>query len=229
MPASVAYVPVPARPTGRAILRTVAFTVLVVCTGNIARSPMTELLMQAMTDPQSGLVVSSAGVHALVGQAMDPGSAAAMSKLGLDPGLHRARQFEPVMAEKADLILAAERYHLEIVLHQAPTALRRTFTIKEFARIAEHVRPGTPRQVVARAAAARGLAPAPAHPTDDDVADPHGQPVKVNLATARELATAVHAIVSALGLDARAEAGSTETAADGGGAAPRRRPKPYRR
>ena len=217
-----------------------AFTVLVVCTGNIARSPMTELLMRAMSDPQSGLVVSSVGVHALVGQPMDPGSAAAMSKLGLDPGLHRARQFEPVMAEKADLILTAERYHLEIVLHQAPTALRRTFTIKEFARIAEHVRPGTPKQVVARAAAARGLATTPAHPAADDVADPHGQSVKVNLATARELATAVHAIVTALGLGPPAETtsadtasaaatGPAETAADGGGAPPRRRPKPYRR
>jgi protein-tyrosine phosphatase len=226
----------------------VAFTVLVVCTGNIARSPMTELLMRAMSDPRSGLVVSSVGVHALVGQAMDPGSAAAMSKLGLDPGPHRARQFEPSMAVKADLILTAERYHRETVLHQAPTALRRTFTIKEFARIAQHVQPGTPKQVVARAAAARGLAPAPDDEAADDVADPHGQPVKVNLATARELALAVHEIVTTLGLgpqsaSAQPSDGGSASAqpSDGGsasaqgaaspsaGGAPlRRRPKPYR-
>jgi protein-tyrosine phosphatase len=188
----------------------VAFSVLIVCTGNIARSPMAELLLEAMSDPRSGLVVSSAGVHALVGQPMDPGSAAAMNHLGLDPSRHRARQFEPVMAENADLILTAERYHLEVVLHQVPTALRRTFTIKEFARVAGHLPPGTPKQAVARAAAARGLAPAPGDPAADDVADPHGQPVRVNLATARELGQAVEVIVTSLGIA-------------------RRRPKPYRR
>lgn len=193
---------------------------------------MAELLLQAMSDARSDLVVSSVGVHALVGQPMDPGSAAAMSRLGLDPSRHRARQFEPAMAAKADLILTAERYHREIVLHQAPTALRRTFTIKELARLAGHLRPGTPKQVVARAAAARGLAPAPTDPAADDVADPHGQPLKVNLATAAELATAVHAIVTALGIAAdqpAADPAADDPVAEAAAAAPRRRPKPYRR
>jgi protein-tyrosine phosphatase len=166
---------------------------------------MTELLIRASTDSRSGLTVSSAGVHALVGQPMDRGAASALGRIGLDPTEHRARQFEPVMATEADLILTAERYHLEVVLHQAPTALRRTFMIKELARIAPHLRPGTPQHVVVQAAVARGLAPRPKDPTADDVADPHGQPVRVSVATLAELDPAVQAIVGALGFARRPE------------------------
>jgi protein-tyrosine phosphatase len=195
-----------------AILPLVSFRVLVVCTGNISRSPMAELLIGAATRGRSDLLVSSAGVHALVGQPMDAGAATAMRELGLNPADHRARQFEPAMAIAADLVLTAERYHLETVLEQAPTALRRTFTIREFARIAAHLRPGTPQQVVAHASAVRGLAPR--SKAGDDIADPHGQPVEVSRATAAELSIAVRTIVDALVPELPAET---------------RRPLPYRR
>lgn len=193
----------------------VPFTVLVVCTGNISRSPMTELLMRAWSDPRADLEVSSAGVGALVGEAMDPAAASVMSQLGLDPSRHRARQFQPAMAATADLVLTAERHHLEAVLEQAPTALRRAFTIKEFARIAPHLQPGQPREVVAQAAALRGLVPRPSDPAEDDVADPHRQPTSVSRETAAQLTVAVRAILDALGLSPAA--------------APARRPLPYRR
>lgn len=193
----------------------VPFTVLVVCTGNISRSPMTELLMRAWSDPRADLEVSSAGVGALVGEAMDPAAASVMSQLGLDPSRHRARQFQPAMAASADLVLTAERHHLEAVLEQAPTALRRAFTIKEFARIAPHLQPGQPREVVAQAAALRGLVSRPSDPAEDDVADPHRQPTSVSRETAAQLTVAVRAILDALGLSPAA--------------APARRPLPYRR
>lgn len=166
---------------------------------------MTELLIRAATDPRSGLTVSSAGVHALVGQPLDRGAASALGQIGLDPREHRARQFEPAMATEADLILTAERYHLEVVLQQAPTALRRTFMIKELARIAPHLRPGPPQNVIAQAAVVRGLAPRPKDPSADDVADPHGQPVSVSRATLVELDKAVQAIIGALGVARKPE------------------------
>lgn len=187
------------------------FTVLVVCTGNISRSPMAELLIRDAAGKNRDLTVSSAGVHALVGQPMDAGAAAAMRELGLNPADHRARQFEPAMAATADLILTAERYHQEVVLEQVPSALRRTFTIREFVRLAEHLRPGSPEQVVAHASVVRGLAPRPKDPHGDDIADPHGQPVEMSRATAAELRRAVDVILGALG------------------PAPKRRPLPYRR
>jgi protein-tyrosine phosphatase len=198
----------------------VPFRVLVVCTGNISRSPMTELLIRAWSDPDADLAVASAGVAALVGRPMDPPAASVLGQLGLDPSRHRARQFRPAMADEADLVLTAERFHLETVLEQAPRALRRAFTIKEFARIAPHLKPGSPQEVVAQAAALRGLVRRPADPTADDVADPHMQSVSVNRATAAELTTAVRAILDALGL----------LASPGGRPArAKRRPLPYRR
>jgi protein-tyrosine phosphatase len=191
----------------------VPFSVLVVCTGNISRSPMAELLIRDAVGGEADLVVASAGVHALVGQPMDAAAATVMRELGLDPAGHRARQFEPAMAASADLVLTAERYHLDTVLKQAPSALRRTFTIRELARIAGHLRPGTRQQVVAQASVVRGLAPRPKNPFADDIADPHGQPVEISRATAAELKHALGRIVAALGPPPEA----------------RRRPLPYRR
>ncbi len=194
------------------------FSVLIVCTGNISRSPMSQLLLQAYSDPRADFVVSSAGVHALVGQPMDRGAASAMGRLGLDPARHRARQFEPAMAAEADLVLTAERHHLETVLEQVPSALRRVFTIKEFARIAPHLRAGEPSDVVDQAAALRGLVRRPADPAADDVADPHQQSLSVNLSTAAELTAAVRTILDALGLSPAAAPARSA-----------RRPMPYRR
>lgn len=191
------------------------FTVLVVCTGNVSRSPMAELLLRAWSDPRADFTVSSAGVHALIGQPMDRGAASAMGQLGLDPTRHRARQFEPHMATEADLVLTAERYQREIVLEQVPTALRRVFTIKEFARIAPHLRSGDARDVVSQAATLRGVVNRPAEPAADDVADPHRQPTSVNRSTAAELTAAVRVILDALGMSPASE--------------PRRRPLPYAR
>lgn len=182
---------------------------------------MTELFLRSRADPAAGLAVSSAGVHALVGRPMDEGAATAMVQLGFNPTQHRARQFEPAMAAAADLILTAERYHLDTLLQEVPTALRKTFSIKEFARIAPYLRPGPPAQVVMQAASARSLVPRPADPSADDVADPHGQPVSVNRATAAELTKAVDAIVGALGLARKRSTGADEPG--------RRRPKPYKR
>jgi protein-tyrosine phosphatase len=200
----------------------VPFTLLVVCTGNVSRSPMTELLVRAWSDPDAELVVSSAGVHALVGQPMDRGAASAMGQLGLDPSQHRSRQFEPEMAAAADLVLTAERYQRETVLEQVPSALRRTFTILEFARIAPHLRAGDPREAVAQAAALRGVVNRPADPAADDVADPHLQSTSVNRATAAQLTQAVRTILDSLGL--AAPTGSAPAPATRA-----RRPLPYRR
>jgi protein-tyrosine phosphatase len=146
------------------------FTVLYVCTGNVCRSPMAELMLRALSTDD--ITISSAGLRALVGYGIDDGSAAALRNRGIDPTGHRARQFEPAMATAADLILTAEVTHRDAILGQLPTLLRRTFTIPEFARLAGHVEPGAaPSEAVTAAAGLRGVL-GPAAPGSDDVPDP---------------------------------------------------------
>jgi protein-tyrosine phosphatase len=180
--------------------RGVAFHVLYVCTGNVCRSPMAELLLRAWADQRGGLTVSSAGTRALVGHPIDRGSASALGQLGIDPTPHRARQFEPGMATRADLILTAERSHLGEIFEQVPASFRRAFTIKEFARIAPHITAGDPYAAVAEAAAIRGLVERPSDPLADDVRDPYRRATLHAKSVAEELTGAVKATLDALGL-----------------------------
>ena len=90
--------------------------VLVLCHGNICRSPLAEVLIEAAisADPllAGRVVVSSAGTsdeHA--GEGMHANSAAILSARGLRTA-HRARLFTPTMAATLDLVLAADQANL---------------------------------------------------------------------------------------------------------------------
>ena len=79
--------------------------ILVLCIGNICRSPMAEgLLRQALPDK----TVHSAGLGALVGQAADPFSMRIMQEQGIDISTHRARALLAPMVSAADLILTMD-------------------------------------------------------------------------------------------------------------------------
>lgn len=100
--------------------------ILVVCVGNICRSPTAEIMLrQHLPDA----TVSSAGLHALVGQPMDATAREVLEAHGLDGGMHVARQFDARMLRDTDLILAMERAHVDAITRQAPQALGRTFLL----------------------------------------------------------------------------------------------------
>ncbi len=82
--------------------------ILVICIGNICRSPMGEALLQEKL-PKSH--VSSAGISAMVGYPADPHSVYLMQERGLDIRSHRARQIDRHMVSDADLILTMETRH----------------------------------------------------------------------------------------------------------------------
>ena len=77
----------------------------------------------------------SAGTHALVGAPIDTSTAVVLGEFGLDPSLHSGTQFEPRMAADADLVLTAQRKHRDLIIGKIPSTFRRTFTLKEFARL----------------------------------------------------------------------------------------------
>ena len=66
-------------------------SVLVVCTGNVCRSPFLQLALQRQLEArrrhgEPGITVTSAGTGALTGQPMDERAAAQATARGLDPG-----------------------------------------------------------------------------------------------------------------------------------------------
>jgi protein-tyrosine phosphatase len=203
----------------------VGFRVLYVCTGNVCRSPIAELLFRAWVGPGPEVTVSSAGTQALVGQGIDGSSASALGQLGIDPTRHRARQFEAWMAAEADLILTAERAHRDFVITELPSTFRRVFTMKEFARLARHARPGTPTEVVAQLAALRGIDGAVAEAADD-MPDPYQSPLPLARSIAQQVTNTVHATIGALGMWDHGHAVATPVVH--GQAPARRRPRPYR-
>jgi len=99
------------------------FRVVFVCTGNICRSPMAEVVFRHLAE-RAGLghavVSSSSGTgdwH--VGERADQRTLAALERRGYDGSAHRARQFTPDAFEENDLIIALDRTHERILRHWA--------------------------------------------------------------------------------------------------------------
>ncbi|MDQ6959945.1 MAG: low molecular weight protein-tyrosine-phosphatase [Mariprofundaceae bacterium] len=96
-------------------------TILVVCVGNICRSPMAEALLQARAP--EGVHVYSAGIGALVGESADPLAQVLMQKRAIDISAHRARQLTREMVCQAKLILVMEEKHQQYI-HSLSPAVR---------------------------------------------------------------------------------------------------------
>lgn len=107
-------------------------SVLVVCIGNICRSPMGEALIAAALPH---LNVSSAGVGALVGQSADPLARALMAERGLDIESHRARQLTSNMCQEADLILVMDDDQRLHINQRHPFTRGKLFRLGEAARV----------------------------------------------------------------------------------------------
>ena len=104
--------------------------VLVVCIGNICRSPMAEALLKARTP--AGVHVHSAGIGALVGEAADPISVQLMQDRGIDITAHRARQLTTEMVRQAELILVMEATHMQDIHASTPTACGKVHCLGEW-------------------------------------------------------------------------------------------------
>ncbi|WP_175693404.1 low molecular weight protein-tyrosine-phosphatase [Burkholderia ambifaria] len=114
-------------------------TLLVVCVGNICRSPMAQALFRARLP---GIDVQSAGLGALVGHPAEPFAVALMRERGLDIAAHRARLLTPPLCAQADLILTMERQQKRALERRHPSLLGRVFMLGEFCPAPGHARPG---------------------------------------------------------------------------------------
>lgn len=162
------------------IIRNEGFRILVVCTGNLFRSPLAAgLLQQGLNEVAPGrFALDSAGTAGVVGAGATDNVRSLASDWGFDLSEFRAKRLQRAHITGADLVIGMERWHRSQVVTLEPRALRRTFTLREFARI---IRPllthqgSTSRQrwedLVALAQ--RSRMPSPEGPDFDDVVDPH--------------------------------------------------------
>ncbi|WP_353826962.1 low molecular weight protein-tyrosine-phosphatase [Agromyces sp. SYSU T0242] len=112
----------PAEPEGESAQR---FRVSFVCTGNICRSPMAEVVLRSLAD-QAGLgdrlsIESAATGDWHVGEQADHRTLAALERGGYDGSRHRARQFDPGDFERLDLVVAFDRGQTRVLRNWART------------------------------------------------------------------------------------------------------------
>ena len=182
-----------------------SFTILTVCTGNICRSPAAEHLLRAAFGATGGVTVASAGTGALVGQPVHGPMADLLRGVDVDPDGFAARRVTEQMLRGADLVLPLTRDHRAQVVDLAPAVVRRTFTLREFARLASQVdrdeleataggpdaTPASRLDALIPLAAARRSA---VDPELDDVVDPYRRELSVYQESFDQLLPAVRTI-----------------------------------
>ena len=187
--------------------------ILIVCTGNICRSPFIERLLQHRLDDHrsasgQAIHVSSAGTSGLTGWSMDERAAAQLVAYGGDPTGFTARSLTPELIAGSDLVLTATRAHRGKVASMYPKALRRVFTFADFADLVAGIDGLTARvtnvdprvwvrQVTEEAAASRGLKP-PLETAQTDIVDPFGRDDEVFATMAQQVVASMPAVVRAL-------------------------------
>ncbi len=150
--------------------------ILILCHGNVCRSPLAEVLLEAAiaADPALAgrVAVSSASTsNEHEGEGMHEHSAALLAGRGLRTG-HHARQITLPLANAQDLILAADRWNLRDAQSIVASGSRRAEVrlIRDF----------DPR--------ARG----------EDLDDPWGHPISAYERAAAEIEAAIPGILAAL-------------------------------
>lgn len=106
--------------------------ILVVCIGNICRSPMAAgLFRQAMPDVQT----CSAGMSALVGHGADPVAVQIMAERGIDITAHRARMLTDAIVRDSDLILVMDDQQKQQITTKYPHVRGKVFRLGEAASL----------------------------------------------------------------------------------------------
>lgn len=181
--------------------------ILVVCTGNICRSPYIERRLAALLS-DTDVILSSGGTRALVGAPIEPASATLLESVGASTADFASRQITPAMLAEADLVITATQRHRAESVGVNPGVLRRTFTLGELADLlrdvdlATEARDTDPEQPWARRLAEialrrRGLFRArPA--AESDVPDPYKRGSDAYASMANEIEKALLVVGPAL-------------------------------
>ena len=108
--------------------------ILFVCTGNICRSPVAQLLSERLAS-EAGLRwrASSAGVEAEIGKGMTPGAARTLASRGIRGSKHIARQLDVDMLAATDEVYALTRGHKAAIVSRFPEHAAKIKVLREAA------------------------------------------------------------------------------------------------
>lgn len=187
-----------------------AGSILVVCTGNVCRSPYVEFrLRRALAETH--LQISSAGTQALVGQPVDPGSVALLEAQEIDCADFAARDLTAEMVCAADLVLTATREHRAKVARTEPSGLKKAMALVDFSDLVHELDltdlkpsfmdpPGMSGvALLVSAAARRREQVTPRRDEEANIVDPFKQGPKAFQRMEREIDAALPPVIHALG------------------------------
>jgi protein-tyrosine-phosphatase len=148
--------------------------ILIVCTGNICRSPMAAgLLKHALAGqpaPLKSLKVVSAGVAARPGDAVSENAVIALKKAGIDISGHRSRPLTQKMLDDALVVFGMTESHRAIVQYKAMPVPKHLHLFRDF------------------------LPP----PAEKEIGDPYGGPLKLYETARDEMVEAIPSVLEFL-------------------------------
>jgi protein-tyrosine-phosphatase len=174
-----------------------AMRILIVCTGNLCRSPMASAVLQHVLSERgcTGIEVASAGTWADSGHNATSEACAVVAERGMDLTPHRSRPLDRDELRRADLVIAMTSVHLREIESLDPESARKTLLLKELAELSFDEPPGEdlPRRLQRVLAAKR-----PSWRRALDLDDPMGLPRASYERCLAEIEQAVEVLATAL-------------------------------
>jgi protein-tyrosine-phosphatase len=122
---------------GTSAIASAAVRILIVCTGNLCRSPMASAVLQRVLSEKgcTGIEVVSAGTWAVEGDHAAAEACAVVAERGMDLTSHRSRPLVMDELRRADLVIAMTSVHLREIQSLDPVAAGKTLLLKELAEL----------------------------------------------------------------------------------------------